>query len=71
VRNVELLVNAPFDLGLGGPRTSVPTSTGRPRTGPVIARTGLDETPVAVATALAVAAAGLAAARRRTTEGDA
>jgi metallophosphoesterase (TIGR03767 family) len=64
VRNVELLVNAPFDLGLGG-RTSVPTSSGRPRTGPVIARTGLSETPATVAAALAVAAVGVAAARRR------
>jgi len=68
-RNVELLVKAPFDLGLGGGRFSVrPTS--RPRTGPaVIADTGLDDLPASVAAALAVAAAGLAAARRGADDG--
>lgn len=63
-RNVELLVKAPFDLGLGGRFAVRPSS--RPRTGPaVIANTGLDDLPASVAAALAVAAAGLATARRR------
>jgi metallophosphoesterase (TIGR03767 family) len=63
-RNVELLLRAPFDLGLGG--SAGPTATGRPRTGPTpqIPNTGGGD-GTAVAAALAVAAAGLAAARRR------
>jgi metallophosphoesterase (TIGR03767 family) len=70
-RNVELLVGAPFDLGLGGPSASrAPTASAsaRPRTGPrdTIADTGPRERSAAVAAALAVAAAGVAAARRRT-----
>ena len=71
-RNVELLVAAPFDLGLGGRSGLRPgTVTKRPRTGPLIPDTGLDELPATVAAAVAVAAAGLAAARRRgTTGGD-
>jgi metallophosphoesterase (TIGR03767 family) len=63
-RNVELVVRAPFDLGLGGSAT--PAATARPRTGPgaEIPNTGGGD-GTAVAAALAVAAAGLAAARRR------
>jgi metallophosphoesterase (TIGR03767 family) len=71
-RNVELLVKAPFDLGLGGSRATpaaTASSSARPRGGPVIADTGARETPATVAAALAVAAAGIAAARRRTEEG--
>ena len=69
-RNVELLVRAPFDLGLGGPGERARRgSVARPRTGPLIPTTGTD-LPASVATALAVAAAGLAAARRRATTGD-
>ncbi|HVF06061.1 MAG TPA: TIGR03767 family metallophosphoesterase [Frankiaceae bacterium] len=71
-RNVELVVKAPFDLGLGGGngggRGAVGGgSAGRPRTGPRIPDTGPDDLPASVAAALAVAAAGLAAARRRAT----
>jgi metallophosphoesterase (TIGR03767 family) len=70
VRNVELLVAAPFDLGLGG-ATPKPTSVASPPRGPdPIARTGLPEVTPGVAAALALAAAGLAASRRRTTEGE-
>ncbi len=58
-RNVELLVKAPFDLGLGAK-----TPRSRPRTGPTIADGGLDHTGPSIAAALAVAAAGIAAARR-------
>ena len=62
-RNVELIVPAPFDLGLGSrPGKS---GTGRPRSGPQIADTGLDDLPPSVAAAMTVAAAGLAAARRK------
>ena len=64
-RNVELLVKAPFDLGLGG-RGGTRQSVARPRTGPtIIPNTGLDALPASVAAAVAVAAAGIAAARRR------
>jgi metallophosphoesterase (TIGR03767 family) len=64
-RNVELLLKSPVDFGRGGGRPAgVPRS--RPRTGPrVIAETGQDQVPAGVAAALAVAAAGLAVARRR------
>jgi metallophosphoesterase (TIGR03767 family) len=64
-RNVELLVKAPFDLGAGrGPRGVGASASAR--SGPaVIASTGLREQVPSVAAALAVAAAGLAASRRR------
>jgi hypothetical protein len=67
-RNVELLVKAPFDLGVGrGPRGVGASASGR--SGPaVIASTGLREQVPSVAAALAVAAAGLAASRRRADE---
>ncbi len=61
-RNVELLVAAPFDLGLGGKPSKPPVS--RPSTGP-LAATGARDTVPAVAAAVAAAAAGLAAARKR------
>jgi metallophosphoesterase (TIGR03767 family) len=66
VRNVELVVKAPFDLGLGR-RVGPPDPTsGRPRTGPGAGMPNTGGGDAAVAAALAVAAAGLAAARRRT-----
>jgi metallophosphoesterase (TIGR03767 family) len=70
VRNVELLVRAPFELGLGAkPRgPAVPPGVLGTRNGPRIVSTGLPESAPAVAAALAVAAAGLAAARRRAEE---
>jgi metallophosphoesterase (TIGR03767 family) len=70
-RNVELVVKRPFDLGLGAPAAPVPAATSRPRTGPgaEIPKTGGGD-HAAVAGALAVAAAGLAAARRRARGAD-
>lgn len=68
-RNVELLVKAPFDLGLLG--TSSGAAPGvRGRSGPLIPQTGPVEMAPSVAAALAVAAAGLAAARRRADGGE-
>ena len=65
-RNVELVVAAPFDLGLGPRRTENREPASRPRTGPArTPATGLREQVPTVAAALAVAAAGVAAARRR------
>jgi len=70
-RNVELLVKAPFDLGLSG-KSGGPRATARPRSGPrILPRTGIDDLPAGVATAVAVAAAGLAAARRANDSGEA
>jgi hypothetical protein len=63
-----LLVKSPVDLGVGGTGFTVRPSS-RPRSGPLIADTGLD-LPASVATAVAVAAAGLAAARRRANDSD-
>lgn len=66
-RNVELLVSAPFDLGLGGRAGARfgESSSARGRSVPRIASTGLSGKDPAIAAALAVAAAGIAAARRR------
>jgi metallophosphoesterase (TIGR03767 family) len=64
-RNVELVVAAPFDLGLGGGKPQHRDTGSRPRTGPRIPDTGLADRAPSIAGALAVAAAGLAAARRR------
>ena len=65
-RNVELLVAAPFDLGLGPRGTTPDRQTARPRSGPArTPDTGLREQAPTVAAALAVAAAGIAAAGRR------
>lgn len=63
-RNVELLVKAPFDLS--SPHRVRPASL--PRSGPALAATGVRREVPSVAAALAVAAAGIAAARRRTNE---
>jgi metallophosphoesterase (TIGR03767 family) len=63
-RNVELLVKAPFDVRAGAGRAL--GDSAQSRSGPaVIASTGLREQVPSVAAALAVAAAGIAAARRR------
>jgi hypothetical protein len=67
VRNVELLLRAPFDLGLGGRSSLGPDDhvAKPPRSGPKIPNTGLREQAPTVAAALAIAAGGIAAARRR------
>jgi metallophosphoesterase (TIGR03767 family) len=70
-RNVELLVSAPFDLGIGGRAGTRANISARGRTGPRIAATGLTDVEPAVAAALAVAAAGLAVARHRAAPEDA
>jgi metallophosphoesterase (TIGR03767 family) len=68
-RNVELVVGAPFDLGLGGGGPQSRDTGSRPRTGPTrTPETGLREQVPTVAAALAVAAAGIARARSRAQE---